>query len=147
MKKTDTGLREVARTILAQLDETAPMQRLPEIDTEDTTEKLELSDTLDVVSQLRRYRALHAAETGRNADAALAAMNAPRTTRRQFLAQRLERRETRDTDSADVTETADGESFVTDVRRDELTDAGMPARLSEVYQRDARRYDSPFERY
>ena len=136
----------MARTILAELDKATSGQGLPEDETEAFSDKMELSDTLNAVSQLRRYRALRTAASGSDSDRILAELNTPRTTRRQFLAQRLERRETRKA-ADDYGETADSDDFTADVRRDVLTDAGLPAQLSEVYRRDARRYDSPFERY
>lgn len=111
-------------------------------------EILDEKDTLESISRQRRYRAMLAAgdaaatETGLDEDA-------PRTERRQFLSQRLERRAERTKhDAADSEDGVAAEDIaVTDVRRNELTDTGLPARLSEVYRRDARRYDGAFERY
>ena len=75
-----------------------------------------------------------------------AEVNALLTTRRQFLQQRRERRKMRDAETSDSG--AQDETFSSaDTKTNELTDTGMPARLSEVYRRDARRYDTPFERY
>lgn len=145
MKTANLQLQEMARTILAELDRAVFPQGLTETELDDAAEKVERRENLNANSQLVRYRALRALENSGGNGTVLAAMSAPRMTRRAFLAQRIERRESRNADEGG--EDADGETFATDLRRDELTDAGTPAQLSEIYRRDARRYDGPFERY
>jgi len=109
---------------------------------------LDERDTLEKISRQKRYRTMFSAG-GATVSGTVLDEDAPRMERRQFLSQRLERRAERTKhDAADSGDEAAEEEFaVTDVRRNELTDTGLPARLSEVYRRDARRYDGAFERY
>ena len=146
MKKADEELRRAARSILAELDRAAATQGSLETDLAEMPDEFDYSDTTDTVYQLKRYRALRAAEISGNNILTDTEMSAPRTTRRQFLQQRIERRMKRDA-GQNGGGALDGEAVEADVKKSELTDAGMPARLSEVYRRDARRYDGPFERY
>lgn len=147
MKTAGSELREMARAILAELDGASwqPEEGLPE-ENRTPGDSLDEQDMKDMIYRLRGYRALRTGEHG-NETATQAWTSAPRTTRRQFLSQRLERRAERDAENS-VENSGETENFtVAEVRRDELTDAGTPARLSEIYRRDARRYDGPFERY
>lgn len=165
MRKTvrsDEELREAARTILAELDKTALKRNglgggetaapeetaFPAIDVDEAEQRvLEQQDILEKVSRQKRYRAKMEMRDMPNLISS--DQSAPQAERKQFLEQRLERREVRaaaaGTDGG--ADEAGGTIMVTDVRRDELTEGGLPFRLSEVYRRDARRYDGTFERY
>ena len=157
MKKTNTQLQETARMILDELTGWSWSAERDAPDEAAERELLEENDILGAVSLLRRYEAVGRVGVDRSVEAGLTPPGAPRTTRRDFLSQRLERRAARnaaETDAGAAAENAglsgaDAEDavFVTDLRRDELTENGLPERLSEVYRRDARRYDGPFERY
>lgn len=155
-------LREAARTILAELDKTALKRSgldggeagtpeetaFPAIDVEEMEQRvLEQQDMLEKLSRQKRYRAKM--EMRDTPSLASAEQSAPQAKKKQLLEQRLERREGRaaaaGTDGG--ADEAGGDIMVTDVRRDELTEDGLPFRLSEVYRRDARRYDGTFERY
>ncbi|MGI5979341.1 MAG: hypothetical protein ACOX66_07580 [Oscillospiraceae bacterium] len=159
MKKEVESLKEMARIILAELDY-VDMQNavMCEHAASKEIEYIELQDTLEATSRERRYNLREVSNRRNGTDTRVPLMSQPRTTRRAFLSQRLERRAARENEETagalplfPETEASDPETeraaFVTDIRRDELTDAGLPARLSEVYHRDARRYDGPFERY
>ena len=148
MKKTDSKLREIARTILLALDKAAADAVVTETEPAEISENIEYTDSEDINSRFNRYRALRAANMGAEADNSLAEMSVPRTTRKQYLSQRLERRETRRAgQTGDTGDDGAENGFAADPQAELLTDRGAPARLSEVYRRDARRYDSPFERY
>lgn len=155
-------LRETARTILAELDKTALKRNgldggeaaaaeeteFPSIAVEETERRvLEQQDMLEKLSRQKRYRAKM--EMRNTPNPVSPDQSAPQAKRKQFLEQRLERREVRAaaTGMDGGADEAGGTIMVTDVRRDELTEDGLPFRLSEVYRRDARRYDGTFERY
>lgn len=159
--RSDEELREAARMILAELDQTALKRSRPDADETAITEEtafqaidvgemeqraFEQQDMLEKVSQQKRYRAMEMWDTP---NLVSAGQSTPQTKRKQLLRERLERREVRaavaSTDGG--ADEAEGTIMVTDVRRDELTEGGLPFRLSEVYRRDARRYDGTFERY
>lgn len=160
--RSDEELREAAQMILAELDQTEPKKDGSDGDETAGAEKtefpvdvdepeqrvgLEQQNMLKKISRQRRYRAMMEPEDESNG--ASERENTPQTERKQFPEQKLKRREARAV-SAGVDGGADeaGDSImVTDVRRNELTEDGLPFRLSEVYRRDARRYDGTFERY
>lgn len=172
MKEKDENLREMARTILVELREGERSERRGAYDetaTRGTTrfdaaaERYENSigrddeEIFEEKDRLFRDFIRNAARGSANGDGAETALAGPRMTRRDFLLQRLNRRAERDSgaDGFDTvlpeTGEASGETektvFTTDLRRDELTADGLPEKLSEVYRRDARRFDGPFERY
>lgn len=156
-------LKNAARAILAELDWMVQKTHgsdgetledadgfcdAAEDDWDEGSEILDERDTLEKISRQRRYREMLVGGDAA-ANETVLGEDAPRMERRQFLSQRLERRAERvEHDAADSEDEAVAENIVvTDVRQNELTDAGLPVRLSEVYRRDARRYDGAFERY
>ena len=171
MKRNDARLQETARVLLAELCRTdrelggaaAPGEKNTALKLKEMRgadgETIEENDILDTVTLLKRYGIRGTDEMSEPFSAKFSAAEAPRTARREFLQQRLERRARRQTEEpapdGGTDESAaeadagglDDAVFIADVRRDELTESGLPERLSEVYRRDARRYDGPFERY
>ena len=150
MKRGQDALRAMASAILAELAgvDTTSSAAVQTETVENPAEMLEVNDTFDAVSQLRRYRALRAAGADASESMALAGISEPRTTRRQFLTQRLGRRDAREAAGGEENAAGAETAFdAVDMRQNELTEAAAPSRLSEIYRRDARRYDGPFERY
>lgn len=144
MRRADEDLRRTAQEILNELDRAAARQGMADTESDSIDTVFDQSDINRINSVRKRYIADDTTATGGEL-LPTGEAEAPRMTRRQFLAQRLERRRTRSLEDGgnENTETV----FEDVLHEDELTDTGMPARLSEVYRRDARRYDSPFERY
>lgn len=154
-------LREAAREILDELDKTDRKRNRPDdsrttgaeerklsssADTAVQRKAMEQQDMLAKFSRRKKYRAT--VETGEPSNNFLMSDSPQKAGKERLLERRPERREARAAADPDGGTDAHGDSvLVTDVRRDELTEAGLPFRLSEVYRRDARRYDGTFERY
>lgn len=71
----------------------------------------------------------------------------PKLSRREFLEQRMERRIQRENSFNSAVKTAaeaDGKSIK---QYGNLTQADLPEKLSDIFCRDARRYDGAYERY
>ena len=71
----------------------------------------------------------------------------PRLSRREFLEQRISRRKAREGFDGSAAESSQGAYKGVVTKPGSLTQPDLPEKLSDVFCRDARRYDGGFEKY
>ncbi len=71
----------------------------------------------------------------------------PRLSRREFLEQRVLRRKAREGFDGSAAESGSGTIKSVVTKSGSLTQADLPEKLSDIFCRDARRYDGAFEKY
>ena len=81
------------------------------------------------------------------ADAVVSDEFSPRLKRGEFLEQRVLRRKARESAIGTFGDTDEGVAEKTAVRSGTLPQTDLPEKLSDIFCRDARRYDGAFEKY
>ncbi len=162
MRMTRSALRETAGLLLAELEE-KPGESLRNAGEEAAvdTDIFDEKDTFGAIYCAKRYKALCTAGTSLEAyglsDETAAALarrqpalseetEATLARRRPALSAEFLRKPGGRAAGSTAADAA-GAAILDDVRKNELTDTDTPARLSEIFRRDARCYDGPFERY
>ena len=147
MRMTRSALRETAGLLLAELEE-KPGESLRNAGEEAAvdTDMFDEKDTLDAIYCAKRYKALRTAGAsleayGLSDETAAALARRQPALSAEFLSKPGGRAE------GNTAADAAGAVILDDVWKNELTDTDTPARLSEIFRRDARCYDGPFERY
>lgn len=147
MRMTRSALRETAGLLLAELEE-KPGESLRNAGEEAAvdTDMFDEKDTLDAIYCAKRYKALRTAGAsleayGLSDETAAALARRQPALSAEFLSKPGGRA------AGNTAADAAGAVILDDVRKNELTDTDTPARLSEIFRRDARCYDGPFERY
>ena len=147
MRMTRSALRETAGLLLAELEE-KPGESLRNAGEEVAVDAdmFDEKDTLDAICRAKRYRALRTAGASLEAYGLLDETEAALARRRPALSAAFLRMPGGRAAGSTAADTA-GAVILDDVWKNELTDTDTPARLSEIFRRDARCYDGPFERY
>ena len=147
MRMTRSALRETAGLLLAELEE-KPGESLRNAGEEAAvdTDMFDEKDTLDAIYCAKRYKALRTAGAsleayGLSDETAAALARRQPALSAEFLSKPGGRA------AGNTAADAAGAVILDDVWKNELTDTDTPARLSEIFRRDARCYDGPFERY
>ncbi len=147
MRMTRSALRETAGLLLAELEE-KPGESLRNAWEEATVDAdmFDEKDTLDAIYCAKRYKALRTAGASLEAYGLSDETAAALARRQPALSAEFLRMPGGRAAGSMAADTA-GAVILDDVRKNELTDTDTPARLSEIFRRDARCYDGPFERY
>lgn len=147
MRMTRSALRETAGLLLAELEE-KPGESLRNAGEEVAvdTDMFDEKDTLDAIYCAKRYKALRTAGAsleayGLSDETAAALARRQPALSAEFLSKPGGRA------AGNTAADAAGAVILDDVWKNELTDTDTPARLSEIFRRDARCFDGPFERY
>ena len=147
MRMTRSALRETAGLLLAELEE-KPGESLRNAGEEAAvdTDIFDEKDTLDAIYCAKRYKALRTAGAsleayGLSDETAAALARRQPALSAEFLSKPGGRA------AGNTAADAAGAVILDDVWKNELTDTDTPARLSEIFRRDARCFDGPFERY
>jgi len=147
MRMTRSALRETAGLLLAELEE-KPGESLRNAGEEATVDAdmFDEEDTLDAIYCAKGYKTLRTAGASLEAYELSDETEAALARRRPALSAEFLRKPGGRA-AGNTAADAAGAVILDDVRKNELTDTDTPARLSEIFRRDARCYDGPFERY
>ena len=147
MRMTRSALRETADLLLAELEE-KPGESFRNAGEEAAVDAdmFDENDTLDAIYCAKRYKALRTAGASLEAYGLSDETAAALARRRPALSAEFLSKPGGRAVGSTAADTA-GAVILDDVRKNELTDTDTPARLSEIFRRDARCFDGPFERY